>query len=378
MKFLLTIITFIFFFINIPKIALCQKELYSNHKDSLFFSWTIDGYFRGANVHPFKIFSPFLMREKIEELDLLQLKNLGVNLVVANFPGIYQYHWPYRIDSFHLKNLDRIVQMCDKIKMPLVIALRSGPGRSLYSFFDKIREDEIFYHDSVAKSKYIEMCIKISERYKHSSSLVGINFLLEPHGDQPVFYPPIDDSLYYEFIQEIILNVRKVNSKLPIIVQLQGWGSPKKFSSLKKFSDSLIVYSFNMYFPYEFTNKINDKEYPGYYEDNGINVFVDSTYLESYLFDVINFKKIHNVPVFVNEYGGIKYKKGIEHYINDLHEIFLKYGFHFAFYVWKSDWGELDGRTFDEFNYFKNFHKHYNILSTEEPLLKEFIKVWKR
>ena len=378
MKFFLAILTLIFVLINIQQLTFCQNiNSNSNLKDK-FWSWTIDSYYKGANIHPFEVFTPFLARNKIEKNDITYLKELGANLVVANYPGVYQYYPPYQLDSFHLRNLDRIVQICEEVRMPLVISIRSGPGRSLYSFFDKLREDEIFYQDPVAKKKYLEMCTAIADRYKHANSIVGINFLLEPHADQPVFYPEVSDSLHYEFLNELILNVRKVNAHLPIIVQPQSWGSPKKFSFLRKFNDSLIVYSFNMYFPYDFTNKKDSSEYPGFYEIDGIRVLVDSVYLVEYLSDVIKFKETHKVPIFVNEYGGIKNKKGMVDYIRHLHQIFIKQGFHFALYVYKSNWGELDGRTFGDFNYFEELKDEPSEVEGIKLLKEEFIKVWEK
>jgi hypothetical protein len=320
------------------------------------------------------------MREPIKEQDLIELKNLGANLVVANYPGIFTYFPPYQIDSLHLKNLDNIVSLTEKLRLYLVISLRSGPGRSLFTFFDKNREDEILFHDNYAQEKYIEMCKIIAERYKQKKNIIGINFLLEPHGDDPVHFPKIDDSIYFQFIDRLILEVRKVNDQTPIIIQPQSWAYPDKFNSMKKFNDNKIVYSFDMYFPHAFTNEKNDSTYPGFYFDKDSLVYVDSSYIKQFLNPVFEFKSKFNVPIFVNEYGGIRFKKGMINYIKDLHKIFFENGFHFAFYVWKSEWGEVDGNSFDEYNYEKGPEKE-NILSSTDTknyneLLDELKFIW--
>jgi hypothetical protein len=98
--------------------------------------------------------------------------------------------------------------------------------------------------------------------------------------------------------------------------------------------------------------------------------------LKEFLDVVRKFKVENDVPIFVNEYGGIRFKKGFPNYIKDLHNIFIDDGFHFAFYVWKSEWGEIDGNTFDEFNYEKGSSNESKSNMPNE-LIKEFERVWK-
>jgi len=358
------------------KIGLLNRHQNKNSKIEV---WKNNSFLRGANVHPYKHFSPFSMREPITKKDLVELKKLGANLVVANYPGVFTYFPPYQIDSLNLKNLDEIVLLTEKLDFYLIISFRSGPGKSLFTFFDKNREDEFIFHDSLAQEKYIEMCRFITERYKDKRHLIGINFILEPHGDDPVILNPIGDTTYFSFVDRLILEVRKVDNEIPIIVQPQSWAYPDKFMWVKKFDDDKIIYSFNMYFPHSFTNEKNDSVYPGYFYDKDSLVYVDSFYLEKFLKPVIEFKEKYNVPIFVNEYGGIRFKKGMVNYIKDLHKIFVKNGFHFAFYVWRSEWGETDGNTFDEYNFEKGNEKTIdsNKENNHNELLNELKTIWK-
>lgn len=395
----MTIITFILILLNIQFTLAAEKipqtlndfshnsfVLFSNidsnyfingkSKSNKFEIWRKDGFLRGANIHPYKHFSPFSMRSPISRKDIEELISLGANLVVANYPGVFDYFPPYEIDSLSLLNLDKIVLMTSQLKVFLVISIRSGPGRSLYSMFNNKREDEYIFSDSLAKSKYIEMCKFIVKRYSSFDHLIGINFLLEPHGDDPVLLNPVSDSSYFDFVEQLINEVREVNKKIPIIVQPQGWAYPDKFKNFKKFNDSLIVYSFDMYFPYSFTNENNDSTYPGFYYLKDSLVYVDSIFLENFLKPVIEFKTKNKVPIFVNEYGGLNYKKGLLEYLNDLHKIFIKYGFHFAFYVWRSGWGEVDGRTIGDFDYQNSVNSNTHKRSKNE-IIEEFKRVWK-
>lgn len=181
------------------------------------------------------------------------------------------------MDSLSLIVLDEIFKLTKQNKLHLVISLRSGLGRSLYVFHSNSRDDKTLFHDTLAKKAYIEV-----ERYKDQNHLVGINFLLEPHGDAPVNLLPISDYLYFHFLEKLIKEVRNIEFKLPIIVQPQSWAYPSKFNSMKKFSDPLIVYSFDMYFPHQFSNELNDSSYPGFYFINDSVAYVDSIYLQNF------------------------------------------------------------------------------------------------
>lgn len=394
MKHLKTIIIFIFIIINTSFTQFQNSPVNKNFNEVKFFEfykfdskskdsdldnkfelWKLKSFLRGANIHPYKLFSPFSMNYPISRGDLIELKILGANVVVANYPGVFTYFPPYVVDTFHLRNLDRIVELTSDLKLNLIISIRSGPGRSLYTFFDKIREDEFVLVDSTAKSKYIEMCRFIVDRYKNYQNLVGVNFFLEPHSDDPVNISAIDDSTYFEFIEQLIDEVRNVDKSLPIIVQPMGWAYPDRFSTMKKFDDDKIVYSFDMYFPHSFTNEKNDSSYPGFFFVKDSLVYVDSNYLRNFLKPVIKFKEKYDVPIFVNEYGGIRSKKGFIQYLKDLHQIFQENGFHFAYYVWKSEWGELDGNIFDDYNYEKGSERENSKNSVNE-LIEEFKKVW--
>ncbi len=340
--------------------------------------WQKDSFLRGANVHPYKHFSSYSMREPLEQKNINELKSYGANLVVANYPGVFTYYFPYEIDSLHLINLDSIVSYSRNAGLYLVIALRSGPGRSLQVFDSENREDEILFHDTVAMKSYLKMCKFIAERYKDEKHLIGYNFLLEPHADYPVYLPPIFDSTYFIFIESLISTVRKVDSLVPIIVQPLGWAFPDRFYTMKKFNDPFIVYSCNMYFPHEFTNEFNDSTYPGsyFYRDSLVNV--DTTILKDLFYNVIEFKRNHSAPIFINEYGGIRFKKGFLNYLTDLHNLFLDNGFHFAFYIWKSEWGDVSGERYGDYNYLKGTNKENQLEEIDNELINEFKRVWKK
>lgn len=76
----------------------------------------------------------------------------------------------------------------------------------------------------------------------------------------------------------------------------------------------------------------------------------------------------------MNEYGGIKRKKGMINYLRDLHNIFLENKFHFAFYVWRSEWLETNGFSFDDYNYEKVVYSTNNGIN---EFIEEFKRVWK-
>ncbi|MBM4174657.1 MAG: glycoside hydrolase family 5 protein [Ignavibacteria bacterium] len=348
----------------------------ANSQNQKYDFWRIDGALRGANVHPYKHFSSYSMREPISLQDIMELKNLGANLLVANYPGVFTYFSPYEIDSLHLMNLDSIVSYSRECRLNLVISLRSGPGRSLQVFDNDGREDELLFHDSFAMGKYIEMCEFIADRYKKNDHIIGYNFILEPHADYPVYLPPVFDSTYFKFVDELISRIRKVDSVTPIIIQPLGWAYPDRFFSMKVLNDPFLVYSCNMYFPHQFTNELNDSVYPGSYYYRDSLVQIDSSIFKDLFYNVIQFKKVNDVPIFINEYGGRRFKKGFLNYLKDLHSLFISEGFHFAFYIWKSEWGDVNGESFGDYNYLKGPDGNSINENHENELMDEFKRIW--
>lgn len=73
----------------------------------------------------------------------------------------------------------------------------------------------------------------------------------------------------------------------------------------------------------------------------------------------------------MNEYGGIKTKNGFLHYLNDLHDIFIENGFHFAFHVWRGGWLELDGNSYENYNYEILGESSKNLNNWKNLILKE-------
>ena len=103
--------------------------------------WTGPTRLRGANIwqtRSYKGTYDYVERATVgptfkqEEFD--RLASLGANYVQISHPGLFSEAPPYRRDPGAIDNLDRLLSMIHKADMFAVIAFRSGPGRSEFTF----------------------------------------------------------------------------------------------------------------------------------------------------------------------------------------------------------------------------------------------------
>jgi len=67
--------------------------------------------------------------------DFDRLAALGANYVNISHPGLFTETPPYTLDQDIQDNLDNLLNMIAEDDMFAVIAFRTGPGRSEFTFF---------------------------------------------------------------------------------------------------------------------------------------------------------------------------------------------------------------------------------------------------
>ncbi len=71
----------------------------------------------------------------VTQADFDRLARLGANLVILSHPGPFTERPPYRLDEQVQANLDRLIDMAARARLYVVIALRTSPGRSDFTFY---------------------------------------------------------------------------------------------------------------------------------------------------------------------------------------------------------------------------------------------------
>jgi hypothetical protein len=94
-----------------------------------------------------------------------RLSELGANLVVVSHPGLFDVKAPYMLNKHFQENPDALLGMISKADMFAVIAFRTGPGRSEFTFyldevgdwFNKSYLDDTVWENQEAQNAWVDM-----------------------------------------------------------------------------------------------------------------------------------------------------------------------------------------------------------------------------
>ena len=161
--------------------------------------WRGGPHLRGANVHLRRVypeidgadfFGPGPFGPPATQQDFDRLAASGANYVELSHPGIFAEGAPYVLDVGALANLDRLLNFAAQADLYAVIAFRTEPGRSEFTFHPG-EEDTWFPGDLVnnavwtdddAKQGWVDMWAFAAQRYRNSGIVVGYELMVEPNG----------------------------------------------------------------------------------------------------------------------------------------------------------------------------------------------------
>ena len=225
----------------------------------------------------------------------------------------------------------------------------------------------------------------LARELKDHPALVGYNILNEPVPEKAV--GPYDDRTpireWYrtvrgtaadlnEFNRTMVEAIREVDSTIPIVIDAGLWAAPGAFEYLEPIADTLVVYSFHMYEPWEYVNRKANGGKLGYPDtaadftcavgdpvstsgDNNAASGADSTQLvhgldkqllACLIEPVVQWQADNRVPsnrILVGEFGCHRMNPGVGAYLGDLIYLFNAHGWHWAFYSFREDtWDGMD------------------------------------
>jgi aryl-phospho-beta-D-glucosidase BglC (GH1 family) len=296
--------------------------------------------------------------EPITAQDVLVLANLGANLVNASYPGVFNVDPPYDINAQSVAELDDLIEWAEKIGIYVVIHFRTGPGRNESAIHQLRDADMSVWSDPDAQSAWIDMWRFVAERYRNTSIVIGYNLMVEPLANLTV---DPDLELEPEKVQaqlrgtladwnvlakRITSGIREVDPDTPIIIDSISWANAAWFSVLEPTGDDRTIYSLHTYDPDAYTTQEEGDEsisYPDVVEDYGETINFNRDWLEENLHPVLEFSLKHQVPIYVGEYGAMRWVPGAANFIRDQINLFEEYGWNYAYYVWRGDDLYFDG-----------------------------------
>ena len=320
--------------------------------------WTGGTLLRGADLHPCTIASEGVCQETITRQDVYDLAALGANLINDSYPGVFSVDSPYEIDTTAVAYLDDLIVWAEEVGIFVVIHFRSGPGRNESAIHQLRDADMSIWDNQTAQDHWVDMWRFAAERYGDSPAVAGFNLMVEPLAnltvdprgelDPQAVQAQLEGTLadWNVLARKMTEGIREVDPTTPIIVNSLNWANSAWFDALEPTGDDRTVYSFHAYNPDVYTGQEEGEEdirYPDEVEDSGETIIFDRTWLEDDFAPVIAFSQTHDVPIYVGEFGAMRWVPDAADFIHDQTGLFEEYGWNYAYYVWRGDEVGFDG-----------------------------------
>lgn len=215
-----------------------------------------------------------------EQADFDRLAAAGANIVVLSHPGVFTETAPYVLDRPVQANLDRLVAMAARADLFVVIALRTGPGRSEFTFaadqvgtwFGPEWLDDSLWASEAAQEGWVAMWRHLAARYRGHPAVVGYELMVEPNSnhvgadaiagrldiwDPAAFEARFGGSSYdwNRLYPRLLAAVRQADPAMPVLVGGNGYSDIAFLSQLRVIADPAVVYVAHSYGPRAYTHQ---------------------------------------------------------------------------------------------------------------------------
>jgi len=247
------------------------------------------------------------------EQDFIDVKSLGVDVIrlPIKMHSMTSGEPHYTVNPLLFKFLDIVVDWAEKYEIYIIIDNHSfDPVKGIDDDIDRI---------------LIPIWTQMAQRYKNRSDYVIYEILNEPHG--------ISDARWGEVQGMVIQAIRRIDQRHAIIVGGTEYNSIGKLSTIPRYTDTNLIYTFHFYDPYLFTHQganwggpplltplagvpfpADRRRMPripaalmGTWVESSLNYSYanDATYskLSSSLDRAVAFSRERDVPVFCGEFG---------------------------------------------------------------------------
>jgi hypothetical protein len=367
--------------------------------------WRDGPHLRGANVHQRRVieevdgqdyFGPGPFGPPLVQEDFDRLSASGANYVQLSHPGVFTEEAPYVLDVDAVESLDRLLQMAAQADLYAVIAFRTGPGRSEFTFFPG-EEDTWFpanlvnndvWTDAAAQQGWAQMWRYTADRYKDAAIVAGYELMVEPNGASTLldvnepgqFVSEYADTTYDWGVlyPRILEAVREVDDLTPVIVGGQGWSNARWLPFLPQVDDDRVVLTTHWYEPFDYTHQdFRDAvtRYPGTFDidfDGTADPF-DVPALGGLMAPASETARARGLPLAITEYGVNRWAPGADRFIHDLQLIFEDHGANSAIWQWGTLWPPT--RELDSFDFFKG-PEEGAVINPQTPLAQAVRDHW--
>lgn len=269
------------------------------------------------------LFRGFNVTSRVTENDIKDLKAYGANIVRV----VYGYHKlidksaPYNYKEDEFENLDRVIALCEKYGVKVVINPHTVPGLESSDYTGSPFDS--FWTSSEYQDILAALWKKISDRYKNRGDVIyGYDLLNEP-------FVPDDQEIWNRIVARLTKLIRDNGDKHPIIVEPHGFQAPgvwidrvENIGALKLPDDESIIVSPHVYDPLRYTHQLVIEEYPKL----SYSAMGGKAALERSLQPIVDFQKKHpNVKILIGEFSVARVAVDGDQFIKDAIDFFEKH-----------------------------------------------------
>ncbi len=370
--------------------------------------WSGTTHLRGANIYQRRVY-PELDGDEFMgsgpvgppfvQADFDRLAALGANYVNISHPGLFGEDPPWVLDEMVQDNLDALLEMAAESDLFVVIAFRTGPGRSEFTFhledvgtwFDESFLNDDVWIDQAAQDAWVAMWGHVASRYAVNPVVVGYDLMVEPNSnevwldewDPDAFYDEFAGTLYdwNQLFPEITTAIRGVDPTTPVLVGGMAYSSVEWLPYVIPSGDARTIYVVHQYAPVVYTHQESPavNSYPGVFdtdwdgEDDNFNI----AWLQNLLTTVADFASVHSVPVAANEFGVMRWVPGAAGFMTD--QIYLLEGLNtnHALWAWEPIWPPWNEEV-DAFNFLHGPAPENHSDVTTSDLIDAVTTAWER
>jgi hypothetical protein len=280
----------------------------------------------------------------VSDAALQALSQSGANLVVLSHPGTFTEQAPHNPDPEIEAHLDNMIDRCAQAGLFVVIGLRTGPGRSEFTFhkdaagswFDEAMIDDSVWSSRSAQAGWVQMWESLAERYRDRANIAGYLLMVEPNANQSA--PDGQGGILDEWDPEQLARftdgrlsdwpslsrrlaraIRSVDLKTPILVSPDGYAH-RRFANLLDLNEVPgMVLAVHNYAPRSYTHQARGADID----------FIDQD---------AEFEPMNATRWMVGEFGSARWAPRASEYLRQQVSSFEMSGAGWAIFRWDSGW----------------------------------------
>ena len=308
------------------------------------------------------------------------LAGAGANLVVMSFPEFWTVGKPWKRDAQMVDVLGRQLDDARAAGLYVVMAMRSGPGRSDFVFHRDAQDtwfparliDDSIWREADAQAAWAAMCEDAAKLVRSRSEIVGLNIMVEPEpnvgglnreGGRLGAWTPEDYAAQVSEISDwkriagdMARKVRAAARDLPILISPPSFGRTEFLSVMGAPPVGGVVWCVHDYEPRDFTHHPEAAAGYAVFSEGGEHTFAAR----------IDRVRVGDVPVFLGEFGASRWARGVDAYYEARIAACESRGIGWAAFRWPTQDAAYE-RSDDMFNVAKGGRDDRPALDTLRP-----------